>query len=336
MTRFRHSLIAAVAASALLLGACSDASDSDSTANETATTAAADAGTITVEDNHGTQEIALPVEAIASTDNRSFEILDAWGIDLVAAPKQLVPHTVEGYKNNDDIIDLGTHREPNLEALTAAQPDLIVNGQRFAQHYDAVAKLNPNAAIVEFEPREGEPLDAELKRQTEELGKIFGKESEAEQLIADFDAALERAKAAYDPEQNVMAVNVSGGTIGYIAPKVGRTYGPIFDMLGLTPALEVDNASDDHQGDDISVEAIASANPDWILVLDRDGGTDTRNTDEYVAAAGVIEGSDPLKNVTAIQEGQVVYAPEDTYTNESIITYTEILNGLADAFEAAK
>ncbi|MDO5670921.1 MAG: ABC transporter substrate-binding protein [Corynebacterium sp.] len=336
MARFRHTLIAAVAASALVLSACSDASDGEATGTETTATAAADSTTITVEDNHGTQEIALPVEKIAATDNRSFEILDAWGIDLVAAPKQLVPFSVENYKNDDDIIDLGTHREPNLEALAAAQPDLIVNGQRFAQHYDAITKLTPDAAIVEFEPREGESLDSELKRQAEELGKIFGKESEAEQLIADFDEALERAKAAYDPEQNVMAVNVSGGTIGYIAPKVGRTYGPIFEMLGLTPALEVDNASDDHQGDDISVEAIASANPDWILVLDRDGGTNTRNTDEYIAAAQVIEESDPLKNVTAIKEGQVVYAPEDTYTNESIITYTEILNDLADAFEAAK
>ncbi|MDO5512727.1 siderophore ABC transporter substrate-binding protein [Corynebacterium sp.] len=332
MARFRHSLIAAVTASALLLSACSD-TEGDTTANETTATAAAESGTLTVEDNHGTQEITLPVGKIAATDNRSFEILDAWGVELVAAPKQLVPFSVENYKNDDDIIDLGTHREPNLEALAAAQPDLIVNGQRFAQHYDAITKLTPGAAIVEFEPREGEALDAELRRQTEELGKIFGKESEAEKIIADFDEALERAKAAYDPEQKVMAVNVSGGTIGYIAPTVGRTYGPIFDMIGLTPALEVDNASDDHQGDDISVEAIASANPDWILVLDRDGATDTRNTDEYIAASQVIEGSDPLKNVVAIQEGQVVYAPEDTYTNESIITYTEILNGLADAFE---
>ena len=40
--------------------------------------------------------------------------------------------------------------------------------------------------------------------------------------------------------------------------------------------------------------------------------------------------------VTAISTGQVVYAPNDTYTNESIITYTEIFNSLADAFEAAK
>ena len=35
-------------------------------------------------------------------------------------------------------------------------------------------------------------------------------------------------------------------------------------------------------------------------------------------------------------KGQTVYAPKDTYTNESIITYTEILNSMADAFEAAK
>ncbi|AJE32467.1 hypothetical protein B842_03070 [Corynebacterium humireducens NBRC 106098 = DSM 45392] len=335
MARFRHTFLAAVAASALLLTACSDATGTTAGTDADVSTAASES-TITVEDNFGTQEITLPVERIASTDNRTFEVLDAWGVDLVAAPKRLVPFTVEGYKTNDEIIDLGTHREPDLEALTAAQPDLIINGQRFAQHYDAVKKLNPQAVVVEFEPRKGEPLDAELKRQVEELGKVFGKESEAEQLIADFDEALERAKAAYDPQQKVMAVNVSGGTIGYIAPKVGRTYGPVFELLGLTPALEVANASDDHQGDDISVEAIASANPDWILVLDRDGATDTRNTDEYVAAAQVIEGSDPLKNVTAIREGQVVYAPADTYTNESIITYTEILNGLADAFEAAR
>ena len=332
MAKIRHSLVAAVAAASLLLTACSSTDDTSTDAS--ASGAATAESTITVEDNYGTQEVTLPVEKVVATDNRSFEILDNWGVDLVAAPTQLVPVTVEGYKNDEDIIDLGTHREPNLEALAAAQPDLVVNGQRFEQYHDDIVKLAPEAAVVEFEPRDGEPLDAELKRQTTELGKIFGKESEAEQLVADFDEALERAKAAYDPEQSVMAVNVSGGTIGYIAPSVGRTYGPIFDLLGLTPALEVTDASSNHQGDDISVEAIADANPDWLLVLDRDGATNTRSTDEYVAASEVIEGSEPLRNVAAIQDGKVVYAPEDTYTNESIITYTEILNDLADAFEA--
>src|SRR5699024_2710194 len=70
--------------------ACSDA-ESTSANGESAATAASESGTVTVEDNFGTQEIALPVEKVASTDNRTFEILNEWGIDLVAAPKQLVP-----------------------------------------------------------------------------------------------------------------------------------------------------------------------------------------------------------------------------------------------------
>ncbi len=332
MAKIRYTLAAVVATAGLVLGACSS---SEETTSEETTAAAVESSTLTVEDNHGTQEISLPVERVAATDNRSFEVLSDWGVELVAAPVQLVPFTVEGYKNDDSIMDIGSHREPNLEVLTAAEPDLIVNGQRFRSHYEDITKLNPDAAIVEFEPREGEPLDQELKRHVTELGKIFEKEGEADQLVADFEDAIERAKAAYNPEQTVMAVNVSGGEIGYIAPSVGRTFGPIFDLLGLTPALDVADSTDNHQGDDISVEAIAESNPDWLLVLDRDGGTNTRSTDEYTPAQNVIEENAALQNVTAIQESRVEFAPEDTYTNESIITYTEILNQLADAFDAA-
>ena len=42
-----------------------------------------------------------------------------------------------------------------------------------------------------------------------------------------------------------------------------------------------------------------------------------------------------MANVTAIKDGKVFIAPADTYTNENIITYTEILNDIADLFEEA-
>ena len=60
-----------------------------------------------------------------------------------------------------------------------------------------------------------------------------------------------------------------------------------------------------------------------------------KRQDEYRSVQSVVEEAAPLKNVKAVKEGKIYYAPEDTYTNESIITYTEILNGLADAFEQA-
>ncbi len=315
----------------LVLGACSN----DTASNTTAVSASQATGTVTVEDNYGTVEIPVPVTKVAALDNRSFQVLDQWGIDLVAAPIDLIPDTVPNYKNNADIIDIGTHREPDLEALTAATPDLIISGQRFSQHYEDIKKLNPDVPMIDFEPREGEDLGEELKRQVTALGEIFDKQTEAKQLTDDFDAALTRAKEAYNGTDKVMAVNVSSGEIGYIGPSVGRTFGPVFDMLELTPALTVNDSSSNHEGDDISVEAIAESNPDWIFVLDRDAAT-AEDGETVVPAKEIISGNAALKNTTAMKEDHVVYAPADTYTNESIITYTVILNQIADAFESAK
>lgn len=342
MTQKRSALTALVALTAgvslTLSGCSSDSTTNDSASSETATAAASTAASesITVTDNYGEKTVNLPVGKVASTDNRSFALLDEWGVDLVAAPKPLIPFTLEGYKKNDDIVDLGNHREPDLEALAAAQPDLIVNGQRFERFYDDIVKPNPQATVLDFEPREDEDLDEELIRQTEELGRVFGKEKGAEKTVKDFKDALEHAKKAAKDAGTVMAVNVTGGEVHYIAPKVGRTYGPLFDLLDLKPALEVEEGSSNHKGDDISVEAIAKSNPDWIVVLDRDGATNKREESDYVLAQKVIEDNAALDNVTALKEGQVYYAPQDTYTNESIVTYTKILNGLADAFESGK
>lgn len=332
--RFKLVSIATVAALALV--GCSS-TDSTSSESSSAAESTAAASTLTIEDNHGTEGISLPIEGVAATDNRAFELLDRWGVELVAAPLQLVPFTVTGYTEEGGVANLGSHREPDLEALAAAQPSLIINGQRFAQYYDDIIALNPDATVVELDPRDGEPLDQELIRQAETLGEIFGEEEDAAKIVADFESALERAKTAYAAisDQTVMAVNVSGGNIGYIAPSVGRTYGPIFDLVGLTPALEVGNASSDHEGDDINVETIAAANPDLILVMDRDGGTSTRNEADYVPAEQIVSDNEALANVKAVTDGYVYYAPADTYTNENIITYTEILNGMADMFEKA-
>ncbi|MFL0410910.1 siderophore ABC transporter substrate-binding protein [Microbacterium paludicola] len=323
--------LALLAASALTLVACaSPAAEAETAAEQPA----AEPTTVEVEDNNGVQTIDLPLDSVVATDNRTFETLADWGVELSAAAVALMPSTIP-YATDDSIIDLGNHREPDLEAVVAVEPDLIINGQRFAQYHNDFASLAPDATVLELDPRDGEPLDAELARQVTALGEIFGKQDEAEQLVADLQAAIDRAKAAYDDSETVMAVNTSGGEVGYIAPGVGRTLGPVFDLLGLTPALEVEGATDDHQGDDISVEAIADSNPHWILVMDRDAAV-AADDPAYEPASDILENSEALKSVTAIQEEHVIYMPADTYTNEGIQTYTEFFNELADAFESAE
>lgn len=323
----RHLGTAAVLGTVGLLAACSGGKGSETGSSD----GGGDAATISVTDNSGEQKVATPPASVVATDNRTFETLADWGVTLSAAARSLMPST-NPLADDESIVDLGNHREPDLEAVVAVEPDLIINGQRFTQFHDKFAELAPDATILELDPRDGEPFADELKRQVEVLGEIFGKQDAAKDLSSGLDEAISRATKAYDPSEKVMAVIVSGGEIGYSAPTVGRTLGPLFDMLGLTPALEVAGADDDHQGDDISVEAIADSNPDWILVMDRDAAI--ASEEDSQPAAEVIEGSEALAHVTAVTEGNVVYMPDDTYTNEGIQTYTEFLGSFAEALES--
>lgn len=311
-------------AAAVTLGAA--ACSTPTSASPTPTTASV----IKVADNNGEHDVAVPPQAVIVTDNRVFQTLADWGVEPVAAPVPLIPSTIT-FANQDSLLDLGSHTAPSLETVVAANPDLIINGQRFTQFADKLQEYAPDALLLDFDPRDGQPLDAELKRATSALGEIFGKQAEAKKLNDELDAALARVIAAYNQDETVMAINSSGGKIGYIAPSKGRTLGPIFDLVGLTPALTVDGSSDNHKGDEINAEAIASSNPTWILVMDRDAAI---SDGDYTPASKVIEGTPELANVTAIKEGNIVYMPADTYVNEGIQTYIKFLNDFADALEA--
>lgn len=294
------------------------------------------AQTVEITDAHGTWSVPINPETVVSLDNRTFETLEAWGIKLAAAPKGVMIAD-SGYVLDEEVLDIGNHREPNLEVIAAVEPQLVIVGQRFASYYDQIVEIVPEAVVLDLNidvsentNAQGENLVNGFKETTLSLGKIFDKNDEAAELIAEFDKAIEDAKTAYNETDTVMSVVVSGGEIGFSAPNSGRVWGPIYQILGWTSSLEVEDASSDHQGDDISVEAIAQSNPDWLMVLDRDASVST--VDGAVPAADVIENAQALQNVTAVKEGQVVYAPNDTYTNESIQTFIEIFNSLAEAF----
>lgn len=321
--------------SALLfsLTACSNASTDENDTGQAVEASAAT--TVEITDAHGTITVPVNPEKVVALDSRAFETLESWGVKLSAAPKGVM-NEASSYISDESVQDIGNHREPNLEIIAAIEPDLVIIGQRFAGFYEEIKELVPNAVVIDlnFDVSEtsenpGQNLVDGFKNSTTSLGKIFDKNDEAEQLIADFEGSIEKAKEAYNGTDKMISVIVSGGNIGYSAPGHGRVWGPVSEILGWTPAIGVDNTTGDHQGDDISVEAIAQSNPDWIFVLDRDGAT--QSDEESTPAQDVIDNSPALQNTTAIVEGNIVYAPVDTYTNESIQTYKEIFDIIASS-----
>jgi ABC-type enterochelin transport system, periplasmic component len=324
-----------ITAFALLFTGCTSANNDATPASSQQPAAPAEPQTVEITDVYGTVTVPVNPQRVVALDNRTFQTLEAWGIELVAAPKPIMPEGI-GYKTDDSILDVGSHNDPNLEMIAAADPDLVIVGQRFAGRYDEIKALVPNAAVINLNmdvsveaESSGDNLINGFRDFTLALGQIFDKNAEAAQMVAEFDDALAAAKAAYNPEVTIMTLIVSGGEIRFSAPGSGRLWGPLYEVFGWTSSLSIDGASADHQGDDISIEAIAQSNPDWIFVMDRDAMN--TSADGYVPAYDIIANAPALANITAITENQMIFSPNDAYVNESIQTFTALFRTLADA-----
>lgn len=87
---------------------------------------------------------------------------------------------------DDSVTDIGTRGEPNLEAIAALKPDLIIaNADNNNAVYD---QLNAIAPTIEFDPYDGDGYNYD--KMTEIFNTIataLGKEDKAKQVLSDLD-----------------------------------------------------------------------------------------------------------------------------------------------------
>lgn len=309
-TKTTGSMIAVGAALLLAMSACStDAAPADNAAP-----------TISVETANGPVEIPENPQRVVALDNTSFDTLKAFGIEPVALPKPIMPY--EGFEewiDNDAILDVGTHREPNLEVVSEAQPDLIIGGYRFQEYTDELGQIAPT---VDISPTDENYVDS-LKTQTTTLGTIFGKEEEAAEIVAALEAA-ETDAAAETGGESVFLANVSGGKIDNGAQRIGR----LLEPLTLTDVFAGDGG-DVHGDSGLAPETVAQANPDWMIVLDRDAAAGEPGASP---AQSVVDAQEAFANTTFMTRDQIVYLDPYFYTRESIQAYTEAFVSISDAF----
>lgn len=307
-------LLAVSAVSMLVLAACTE-STSD-TASET--------DTIRVDTANGPVDVPANPVRVAALDNTSLETLEAFGVEPVALPKPILPDQgFEDWVADETILDVGSHREPNLEVLSEAEPDLIIGGYRFREYTEELSRIAPTIDISPTDENFVESLEA----QTEKLGVIFGKEEKAEEIIAQLDEAEENA-AAQTTGQTVFLANVNGGKIDNGAQRIGR----IVEPLDLTDVFAGEEG-DIHGDSGLAPETIAQANPEWVIVLDRDAAA---GEGDASPASAVFAAQEAFENTTFMTEDQVIYLDPFFYTREGIQAYTEAYESIATAFENAK
>lgn len=187
-----------------------------------------------------------------------------------------------------DATTLGNWFEPNMEAVLALDPDLIVVPSE--ETYEMLHKVAPTVFVPTFTMTTAERVKF--------MGEIFGKEKEADALLADFDrkvaAGKEKLKAAGLEDKTVTIVE--GGLKGMSvveSKQYGRGSQIIYDYLGLKAPEVVQKKIDvatEASGESVSMEALPQFVGDYLFRSMWDGADDMSGSKVWSSLPAVKEG----------------------------------------------
>ncbi|HIT31519.1 MAG TPA: ABC transporter substrate-binding protein [Candidatus Enterenecus stercoripullorum] len=311
------------------LAACSNTGDNSSpSASPEASTAGSNSAqpetptqvTITSLNGSGKPvELTVPYDPqrIAILDMASLDILDALGVgDRVVGTASTSLDYLQDYIN-DDIANLGTIKEADLEAVMACEPDVIFIGGRLSASYDALSQIAP---VVYLATDTQLGVVESVRQNATAIASLFGLEAQVEELMADFNSRIQ-ALADFAADHTAIVGMVTSGSFNVLGNDgrcslIGREIG--FENIGVD--AEIDTST---HGNEASFEFIVDKDPDFIFVMDRDAAIQTEGAQ---LAQDVLE-NDLVMGTRAYQDGHIVYLahPAVWYTAEGGITALDLM-----------
>lgn len=269
--------------------------------------------TVTVAHSMGTTNVPYEPQRIAALDLAALDILDCLGLGdkVVGIPKKSSVSYLTSYIDNSGIVNLGSVKEVDMEALNSLEPDLIIIGGRLASEYENISKIAPTIG-VQIDHAEGYLNSA--RKNVENIASLYGKESEAERIFADFETRIQALNAAAEGKTSITGLVTSGSmsTLGN-----GSRCSLITNEVGFENAAADVNAT---HGDTASFELLLDKNPDYIFVLDRD----TAINSEGAKMAKEVMDNEIVQKTDAYQNGRIVYlTPDVWYLSEGGIQATD-------------
>ncbi|MFD7263859.1 ABC transporter substrate-binding protein [Streptomyces sp. NPDC059874] len=322
----RFAVAVLTAAMALSLAACGGGSDDKKPAAESSKSAAAESAGFprTITHDKGQTEIKAKPKRVVALDNSLVEAVVALDAPLVGGigayrdQKGFPAYLGDAVKETKDV---GPLDNPNLEAIAALKPDLIVSATvRHADFYDRLSQIAPTVFVKTTGPIWKENITF--------LGQALGQEEKA---AAKLTAYQTRAKKIGD------AINAKGGgangkpTFSVVRFVDGPTRiylpktfsGIILNDMGLTrPENQRDEAKFNIE---ISEEQIEQADADHIFMTSFSGGEERKK--KFTA--------NPLwQRLNAVQKNQVHEVDDSIWmTSVSLQGADVVLDDLAKAFQ---
>jgi iron complex transport system substrate-binding protein len=272
-----------------------------------------------IETAKGPVTVGKTPQTLAVFDIAAVDTLNSLGVKIAGLPENLYVPGLAGLKADAEIV--GTIFEPDLEALSALAPDLIIVGGRSSPQLASTSRIAQTIDMT----MDGDDLFAQAKRRLTAYGALVGRQAEAEALALELDNALLSTRAAVKGKGKALILMTSGPKV--TAYGKDSRFGWVHSALELPPAVEdVETAT---HGEAISFEFLRDANPDWLIVLDRAAAI---GSGEQNARATL--DNELVAETTAWKKGQVIYMPAANFyiAAGGVQATKRVLETIRDAF----
>ena len=272
---------------------------------------------------NGPVTIAVTPAKIAVFDIAAIDTLDSLGVEIAGLPSNLYLPELAHLKDGSAVV--GDIFEPNLEALSELQPDLIILGGRSSTQVEATSQVAPTIDMT----MDGDDLLQQAKARLATYGSLFNKQAEAEAAAEALNAVVEKAHDAVAGKGTALIIMTNGPKVTAYGP--GSRFGWVHAALDLPPA--VPNVEAATHGEAVSFEFIANANPEWLLVLDRAAaiGSEDQN------AKSTLD-NELVAGTTAWKKGQIVYLPAGDFyiAAGGIQAMSRVFTAITEAYAKAQ
>ena len=336
----KWSILAATAALTFMLGACGTEETEEKSSAKTEETSAESTGAFPMkvkslsegseDEEAGTKTVFEEVtleeqpERIVTLDYGFLDTLDALGVEGIVGVasnggKGNMPEHLKEKYVNDDIADVGSLKELNLEAIAAAEPDAIFISGRQTSYYEELKEITPNVIFVGSDNTD---YIAGILETVDLAADIFGKEDKAKELKEELEAKVAEVKEKAAGYENALVAMYNNKSVSGFDDGKDSRFAYVYNDFGFKPATtDIETAS---HGSDFSYESVLNVDPEVLLIIDR-----TVNSEDAIKAD--IE-NDIIKKTRAYKEGKIVYLDGVNwyFSSNGITTEVEKLQEILD------
>lgn len=205
--------------------------------------------TVTITHEYGEEEVPKNPENVVVFDFGVLDTLDKLDIEVAGVPQGSIPDYLDKYTGSE-YINAGASREPDFEAISEINPDLIIISDREAEVYEETKEIAPTIYL----PVDFENYTDSFNSNMETIATIFDKDDQMEKELKELDEKMNQVKEKVEKKDDeALIIMANEEKISAYGP--GSRYGGlIHNVAGYKAADE--NIEEARYGQNINFEYV--------------------------------------------------------------------------------